>query len=280
MDQNLLRESIRIMTQEIQTAPGCSLHSFWLYGSVVLNDFRPGWSDIDFIAFTNDPIGPEQANQLLLLRQTLSERYTDNPYFRCFEGVIVNRKEYQSGQYDRLVYWGTSGQRITNRCCIDPFSMLELSKYSVLICGEEDRDLFKMPKKEELVAAVRRHYEGIRRCAVRTDDSLYSCGWLLDIARCIYTLRTGDVIGKTQAGEWALSEHLFFNEEPLKRTLAIRRDPLLFRDDPETKVWLKTLGPTVQQYADVLERELSHYIIYHNIFEFREPFGFSLRLYR
>ena len=112
----------------------------------------------------------------------------------------------------------------------------------------------------ELIAAVRSHYDGIRRCAVQTDDSIYSCGWLPDIARCIYTLRTGDVIGKTQAGEWALAEHLFSDEEPLKRTLVIRKDPLLFRDDPKTKDWLKTLGPTVQRYADVLERELLHYI--------------------
>jgi len=76
----------------------------------------------------------------------------------------------------------------------------------------------------------------------------------------MYTLRTGDVTGKTQAGEWALSEHLFYDEEPLKRTLAIRKDPLAYKNDAQTREWLRTLGPTVQQYADVLERELSHYI--------------------
>ena len=258
MDHNLLRESIRTMADEISSI--VPLHSFRLYGSVVLNDFRPGWSDIDFIAFTREPIEAEQADRLLLLRQTLSEWYTDNPYYRCFEGVIVDLSEYLNKTYTRLVYWGTSGQRITNRCCIDPFSMLELSKYGVTVYGAGDRDLFKTPGKAELIDAVRSHYDGIRRYAVHTDDSIYSCGWLLDIARCIYTLRTGDVIGKTQAGEWALAEHLFCDEEPLRRTLVIRRDPRFFRDDPKTKEWLKTLGPAVQQYADVLERELSHYI--------------------
>lgn len=253
-----MHTSIDTMVGEISAV--IKLHSFWLYGSIVLDDFRLGWSDIDFIAFTNEPIKAEQADRLLLLRQTLSERYPDNPYYHCFEGIIVNLKEYQIGQCERLVYWGTSGQRITNRCIIDPFSMQELSKYGVTVCGTEDRDLFKIPEKAELIDAVRQHYEGIRRCAVQTDGSLYSCGWLLDIARCIYTLRTGDVIGKTQAGEWALSEHLFRDEEPLKRTLAIRRDPPAFKDDPKTKEWLKTLGPTVQQYTDVLERELSYYI--------------------
>lgn len=255
MNSDLLQRSIQTMAQEISSV--LPLHSFWLYGSVVLDDFHLGWSDIDFIAFTDDPIEPEQAERLLLLRQTLSERHPDNPYYRCFEGVIVNLREYRHGAYTRLVYWGTSGQRITNRCNLDPFSMYELSKYGVPVYGAEGRDLFKTPERAELVDAVSQHYEGIRRCAVQTDDSLYSCGWLLDIARCIYTLRTGDVIGKTQAGEWALSKHLFKDGEPLRKTLAIRRDPLAFKNDTQVKDWLKTLGPTVQQYADVLVRELS-----------------------
>lgn len=257
--QNVI-ESAAAMAKEISDVLNGSLHSFWLYGSVVLNDFRPGWSDVDFIAFTIDPISPEQADELLTLRQSLSERFPDNPLFRCFEGVIVNLSEYRNNAYTRLVYWGTSGQRITNRCSIDPFSMLELTKYGIRVYGKEDRDLFKRPENEELIAAVRSHYEGIRRCAVQTDDSLYSCGWLLDIARCIYTLRYGDVIGKTKAGEWALSEHLFADEEPLKRTLQIRKDPAICRDDAQVKEWLKSLGPTVQHYADVLEKELAHNI--------------------
>lgn len=258
MNPDLLQRSIQTVAKEISSV--LPLHGFWLYGSVVLHDFRSGWSDIDFIAFTNEPIDENQAERLLPLRQSLSARFPDNPYYRCFEGVIVNFNEYQRSQFDRIVYWGTSGQRITNRCSIDPFSMLELSKYGVRICGADDRGLFRTPERSELATAVRSHYEGIRRYAVETDDSLYSCGWLLDIARCMYTLRTGDVTGKTQAGEWALSEHLFRDEEPLKRTLAIRKDPLAYKDDAQTRGWLKTLGPTVQQYADVLEQELSHYI--------------------
>ena len=253
-----LHASIETLVREVSSA--VHLHSFWLYGSVVLNDFRRGWSDIDFIAFTDKPIGLEQADILLSLRHTLCERYPDNPYYRCFEGSIVHLREYCCGQYERLVYWGTSGQRITNRCNLDAFSLLELSEYGYCFFGNSDRDLFKSPNREELINAIRRHYDGIRRFAGQTDDSLYSCGWILDIARCLYTLRCGDVIGKTQAGEWALSERLFQNDKPLRRTLEIRRSPLVYKDDAQVKAWLLNLGPTVQQYADVLERTLSQNI--------------------
>lgn len=253
-----MEHAIRRMTAAIDAALDHGLHSLWLYGSVVLDDFRLGWSDIDFIAFAAKPITENQVQRLLILRQDLSARYPGNPYYRCFEGVIVSLSEYRADQYTRLVYWGTSGQRVTARWKLDVFSRTELAKYGRLIYGEREEDLFSTPAQEELVEGVRRHYEGIRQCAVQTDDSLYSCGWLLDMARCLYTLRCGDVISKTRAGEWALRERLF-PEEALQRALLIRRDPLAYRDRPEVKAWLRSLGPTVQQYADVLEKELEKY---------------------
>lgn len=253
-----MENTVRHMTAAIDDALDHDLHSLWLYGSVVLDDFRLGWSDIDFIAFTSEPIKEEPAKKLLTLRQDLSAHCPGNPYYRCFEGVIVSLDEYRTGQYTRLVYWGTSGQRIIDRFRLDPFSRWELANYGKLTYGEPAFGLFMEPTRAELMEAVRQHYEGIRRCAVQTDERLYSCGWLLDIARCIYTLRCGDVISKTRAGEWALREHLF-PEEALQRALLIRRDPLAYRDRAEVKAWLRSLGPTVQQYADVLEKELEKY---------------------
>ena len=184
-----MENAIRHMTQEIDTILAHDLHSLWLYGSVVLNDFHLGWSDIDFIAFAQKPITQDQAARLLTLRQDLSARCPGNPYYRCFEGVIVSLSEYRAGQYTRLVYWGTSGQRITDRFRLDPFSRWELVQFGRQVCGEPGAGLFAKPTRSELVEAVRQHYEGIRQYAVRTDDRLYSCGWLLDMARCMYTLR-------------------------------------------------------------------------------------------
>ena len=107
-----------------------------------------------------------------------------------------------------------------------------------------------------MIRAVREHYESIRKYAVQTNESLYSCGWLLDIARCVYTLRYSGVIAKTQAGIWALEEHLFPDEEPLRKTIEIRKAPWRFKDSESTRRWLAGLGPVVQRYADVLEEEL------------------------
>lgn len=253
-----MEDSIRRMAQETDTILDHGLRSLWLYGSVVLGDYRHGWSDIDFIAFARNPISEEQAQKLLTLRHDLAARFPGDPYYRCFEGVIINWQEFQANEYTRLIYWGTTGQRVTHRFELDPFSRLELVRYGRLVWGERD-DPFTEPTRAELTEAVRGHHEAIRRYAVETDERLYSCGWLLDIARCLYTLRCGGVIGKTQAGQWALAEHLFPDGGPLRKTLAIRQDPLTYKDQPEIQAWLCSLGPTVQGYADVLDKELESY---------------------
>lgn len=251
-----MENAIQRMTNEIVRIMDGELCGVWLYGSVVLDDFRLGWSDIDFVALSRGGISEAQAEKLLFLRQELKKEEPENLYYRSFEGVIAGLKEYRGRSFRRLVYWGTSGQRITDRCERDCFSELELAKYGRAVYGDQPWP-FPAPGREALRTAVQRHYESIRKCAVQTDESLYSCGWLLDIARCVYTLRFHDVIAKTQAGVWALEERLFSDEEPLKRTLELRRDPLSRKDSEEVKQWLRGLGPTVQSYADVLERELT-----------------------
>ena len=250
-----MKNAIDAMVNEIIRIMDGDVYGIWLYGSVVMDDFRPGWSDIDFVALTRGEISETRAEQLLTLRQQMLDKEPGNPYYRSFEGVIANLDEYREGKFRRLVYWGTSGQRVTNRYEPDTFSAFELAKYGKPVYGGKPW-ILPAPGREELIRAVRAHYESIRKYAAQTNESLYSCGWLLDIARCIYTLRTGEVVSKTQAGIRALEEHLFPDEAPLRKTVEIRQDPQDFRDRNDVKQWLKGLGPVVQQYADVLEAEL------------------------
>lgn len=251
-----MQQAIDSMIQAILTVMGGRVRSAWLYGSAALDDFQLGWSDIDLLVLTDGPIAQSQAEALLFLRQTLKARDQENPYCRSFEGIIAPSDEYFAKSYTRLIYWGTSGQRITDRYQEDVFAQYELAKYGRCLYGQMDRRVFPLPGPDALDAAVQAHYDSIRRYATRTDESLYSCGWLLDIARCIYTLRHHDVIAKTRAGEWALKERLFADAAPLEKALEIRRHPLLYKDRDGVKQWLAALGPTVQQYADALEGEL------------------------
>jgi len=79
----------------------------------------------------------------------------------------------------------------------------------------------------------------------------------LDIARCIYTLRTGKIISKTKAGEWALGNNLISDIHIMEKVISIRKEPERYRDNDETLKWLENLGQYIQKFADVLEKEIA-----------------------
>ena len=157
---------------------------------------------------------------------------------------------------DRVVYWGTSGEKITDTYVFDSFSMAELIESSTLLYGRDIRGQLKAPIYSDLYADVKRHYETIRMYVQKTDRNLYSFGWLLDIARCLYTLRTGKIIAKTAAADWALENNLCPVPNALKIAVKVRKAPLLYEADKQMLDYAETLGESIQRFADVLEKEL------------------------
>lgn len=162
-----------------------------------------------------------------------------------------------SGERDRVVYWGTSGERVMEHYHLDAFCRRQLMENGLLLYGEDLRNRLPRPTFRELRADIQKHYETIRQYGRTTGRSLYSFGWLLDISRCLYTLRTGRIIAKTAAGEWALGQGLCPCPSVLAQAVAIRREPERYCHDENILDYAATLGPCVQRYADILEGELA-----------------------
>ena len=246
----MLDESVKIMSDKLQSL----LHGYnpcmILFGSVVLDDFKFGWSDIDFLLLTDVELDSQLAESLVLFRQKLVEE-NNNPYFRLFEGVIMTKKAFFNYNEDTIVYWGTSGQKLITTHQIDSFAKIELINNGKLLFGTDYRNSIVFPTRSEIVEDIVNHYNVIRKY-VNTD-----AGWILDIARCLYTLRTNEVIAKTTAGEWALSENLCPNKEVMEKVIEIRKDPEYWLKDEKTKQWLLMLKPHIQEFANVLEQHLS-----------------------
>jgi len=251
----MINAAISTLTESVCAVLSGEIPSLYLYGSAAAGDYRNGWSDIDILCLTRRSLTMEQAQALLELRQELSSNH-NNGIYRLFEGAFLSVRALQEQTPDIVVYWGTSGQRITDRYDFNSFSMVELKTIGRLLCGPDVRPVLVTPGYDALRRDVQRHYEIVRKYAVTTDGSLYACGWLLDIARCLYTLRTGQVIAKTAAGEWALKETLCNVPEAMEKALAVRKNPLAHKGTPQYKAWAVRLGPVVQKFADVLEREL------------------------
>ena len=249
--------SINGMVREISRILADCDPTIYLYGSSALNDFRLGWSDIDIIVLTEKQISESQANLLVNLRRTMLADEPDNLYYCSFEGAMLTRSAFLANADDRVVYWGTSGERITDKYAFDSFGMAELVESSVLLYGKDIRKELKYPAFHELYADVKRHYETIRKYAQSTGRSFYSFGWILDIARCIYTLRTGKIIAKTKTAEWALENNLCPNPDALRYALKVRRSPLEYEDDKATFDYAETFAEPIQRFANILEKELN-----------------------
>ena len=248
--------AINKMVQEISSILQGNEPSIYLYGSSVLNDFRLGWSDIDILVLADKQITEEQAKKLVDLRQALLEKEPSNPYYRSFEGGMLTLDAFLTQKADRVVYWGTSDEKIADHYVLDSFCMTELIESSVLLYGNDIRNQLKTPGFSELYADVKHHYKTIRKFAQKTGRSIYSFGWILDIARCIYTLRTGKIVAKTDAGQWALENGLCSIPDVLKAALKVRKAPLMFYKNELTLDYAQTLGEPIQKFADVLEKEL------------------------
>lgn len=262
------QKAVEAITASIAGTLADNSPSIYLYGSCCMDDFRPGWSDIDILVLTEKQISDDQAEKLLMIRQELSKHSTaemaesirpyssDNSYYRLFEGGMLTSDSFLSKEPDCVVYWGTTGQRITDRYPPDSFMLAEIIQSGRLLFGEDLRSRFPTPAYKDFYTDIKRHYEAIRKYAIATSRSFYSFGWLFDIARGIYTLRTGCVTSKTKAAEWALENRLCPVTQALETALKVRKDPLAYLNNRQIFDYAERLGADVQKFADVLEKEL------------------------
>lgn len=230
--------------------------SIYIYGSAAMDDFRLGWSDIDLIVLTEREISEKQANRLLCLRQDLTKENPGNPCYRLFEGGMLSMDMFFENRPGRAVYWGTRGERICEKYDPDAFGKAQLIQSSVHLYGNDIRDRIKQIEYSDLLEGVKRHHATIRDYAHTTGRSLYTFGWMLDIARCIYTLRSGKIISKTKAAEWAMENHLCPDEDALLFALDVRKNPSEKKKDPKVFDFAETMAGAIQRFNDVLEMEI------------------------
>lgn len=258
MKKQNLDYAINEMVTNIKNILKDNLMSIYVYGSYVLNDFKNGWSDIDLLVLTRNQIEKIESEKLLNLRQTLKDKFPNNPYFKCFEGAMLPYSSFLNQTNTTVVYWGTKASKIKDTYSLDSFSMKELLENGKLIFGEETRNNLAMPSFQNLKDDIIHHYKTIRDVAVKTGRNFYSFGWLLDISRCLYTLKTGNIISKTNAGEWAIKNNLCPKQsiKALKVAIKVRKSPLKYKTKQKIFDYAETLGPQVQEYANVLQKEL------------------------
>ena len=250
--QTAINKMVRAVSEILSDA----VPSIYIYGSSAIDDFRLGWSDIDLFVLTEKAISESQANRLLRLRQDLSNENPGNPYYRLFEGGMLSADMFFENRPGRAVYWGTRGERICEKYDPDAFGKAQLIQSSVHLYGNDIRNRIKQIEYSDLLEGVKRHHATIRDYAHTTGRSLYTFGWMLDIARCIYTLRSGKILSKTKAAEWAMENHLCPDEDALLFALGVRKNPSEKKKETKVFDFAETMAGAIQRFNDVLEMEI------------------------
>ena len=93
--------------------------SVYLCGSAALGDLRADLSDIDLLVLTQTPITNEQAEELVHLRQVLTESDAANPWYRRFEGGMLSL----TALLWRSSWSRTEKQRATHRVALFAWGM-------------------------------------------------------------------------------------------------------------------------------------------------------------
>ena len=250
-----LRLAINTMAVSIDRILAEAQPSIYLYGSVTAGDYRPGWSDVDLLVLTQSPIMESQADALLHLRQLLCQRDPATPHYRLFEGGMLDLGSFLIGEETRVVYWGTTGERIKTRHSFSSFDRLSLLRTGQLLLGRDVRRHMDAPSYDEVLCDIRAHLRTIRAHG-RGTRSLYAYGWLLDIARGLYVVMNGRPVTKTDAAQWALDERLCPCPAELAMALTVRRQPELIRD-ASILDYAEGLSGAIQEFADLLEQAIA-----------------------
>lgn len=229
--------------------------TLYLYGSAVLGDFRPGWSDLDILCLTAAPLSPDTAGRLVLLRQELAAE--NEPGFRLFEGGITSLAAFRDGRPALSVYWGTSGQRLADCYSIEPFSLLSLLDDGLLLHGEDIRPCLRPPTRMSCGMPSRPISVPSGPTASGPGGRYMEPDGCWTSPGALYPAHRPDPVQNRGRGMGPCGKDWLRDPSVLERVLAIRKEPLLYRDDPGTLDFIATLGPAVAAFAVVLETALS-----------------------
>jgi len=230
----------------LQRNTGDLIAGLHLVGSIADGDFRPGRSDLDFVAVLSRPLTDEDAEALVLVHRS----YRSDPTLPSLDGIWLTEADLRAGP-DAIGDGPTSQQSdfvIAARGNRNPVTWHALAN-AVTLIGELDRAAL-WQDRERLVEWVgenaasywRRWLAGAAGLSPAMLGRALPMWGVLGISRLAYTKATGEIASKSTAGEWALlafdprwrpiiAEALAYRgSQPSKyaNPFARRRDALLF----------------------------------------------------
>ncbi|MEV0619161.1 aminoglycoside adenylyltransferase domain-containing protein [Nonomuraea sp. NPDC050404] len=186
-------------------APGL-VAGLYLEGSAALGDYRPGASDVDFVAVTAEPPAAE-------VLERIHTRLGAHP----FEGVYLTFDDLQRDPTELGERPRARSGRLNRRGGVDPVTWHTLARHGVTCRGPEPEELKIWNDPAVLATWTDRNLDLYwRRLVTRASRPFtpwglmclggYGVVWVVTgVARLHYTIATGEITSKTGAGRHALT---------------------------------------------------------------------------
>lgn len=192
-----------------ESLPG-RISGFYLVGSLALDDYRPGQSDIDFVAVTATSLSAAELEQLCRLHRRL-RRTMRRPKL---DGVYVTWSELQATPTGLSVpYCLNSRFAPSGGFAANPVTWYMLQRSALSLRGparppvRHDDELLRRWCRENLQSYWSEWVQRARTHLVRRLFTLSrrATVWgVLGVVRLHATIRTGDILSKSAAGTYAL----------------------------------------------------------------------------
>lgn len=207
------------------------VEGFYVIGSAALGDFRPGASDIDFVAVTAVPPTDKQVTALGRIHGRLPRRPLLDGIYTTWLDLACDPGQAWPGPH-------AYGRRFHPRCehGRHPITWHSLTRHGAVIRGPKPAQIDIATDPAELTDWTRGNLDGYwRRWWQRSSRPLTPAGlacltswgpmWcVLGVSRLHYTLATGKIISKVAAGEYARATFKPRWHRIIDECLRIRRD--------------------------------------------------------
>ena len=209
------------------------LEGLYLYGSVALDDYVPGKSDIDFIAISRQRADPNELQRLSRIHRMLKAshpRANLSGIYVSWDDVGKNRQQIPPFPYVDQNRFHEQGLYELNEV-----TWWQLKHKSVWVCGKPQEEIDLRIGVRQLQKSITLNAKNYWQPWIRRHSRAWSYqGWALaclprlvewgvtTVSRQFYTLSTGDVTSKTTATNYCLRHLPTRHHRLLNEVLEIR----------------------------------------------------------
>jgi len=210
------------------------IEAFYLVGSLALNDYHEGKSDIDFVSVINRDMNSSEVKMIEEIHKEIGSKYPKNK----LEGSYVTPQQIGKLNEDigPVTYFDGKSVRYDHKSGnVGIVTWFMLKKYSITVTGKPPEHYVPYISVDDLVSYVQLNANkywaswtenASKKLSINSIFALFGQGveWgVLGISRLYYTLHEEDIASKYEAGEYMLGRVPPNFERILKEALRIRK---------------------------------------------------------